>query len=109
MNASRSPKDSHWNARAKARPIERPSRRRRVVSQIAQRISAPRIPVTPDHFVAIAAPNAAPAANLHGRQTGDGTRDGGGGGGGGMPSWTATPSGVSVLASIHRRSSSRNR
>ena len=33
----------------------------------------------PDHFVAIEAPNATPAAKRHGRQIGDGTRVGGGG------------------------------
>ena len=44
---------------------------RRVRSQMIEMSPAARIALTPDHFVAIAQPNATPVASRHGRKIGD--------------------------------------
>ena len=75
----------------------------------------------PDHFTAMPAPNATPAANLHGRHNGDGTRgarrvgsagpDASVGSAGPSPDGggVSTASLAAVRRSIQRRSSTRHR
>src|SRR4030066_1353341 len=78
------PNPSDCTALHTGRPT--PNRFRRVRSHTKERRTAVAIPVNPDHFVAIAAPNAPPAASRQGRNNGSGDRRrtaaGGGAGGG---------------------------
>src|SRR6476646_3418496 len=88
------PNDSRDTARPNARSHER-ARCRRVVSHLSARTTTANNAYTPDHLTALAAPRAAPAANRHGRQIGEGAGAGLGGGTGSAPA-SSTWSGFAV-------------
>ena len=64
------PNPSDCTALHTGRPT--PNRFRRVRSQMTETRTAVAIAVSPDHFVATAAPNAPPAASRQGRNSGSG-------------------------------------
>src|SRR3990170_4046278 len=86
------PNPSDCTALHNGRPT--PNRLRRVRSHTKQRSTAVAIPVIPDHLVAIADPNATPAANRQGRNSGSGNRrrTSAGAGAEGAPEPPASPS-----------------
>src|SRR6185503_20571289 len=87
--------------------FDTPYRLRRITSHRNPRAIAVTTAVSPDHFVAIAAPPAAPAAKRYGLHNGAGSRRFGLAAASPPPAGEVSMAGGGVRRSIHRRSSKR--